>query len=227
LHEQTYQALRTAILSGEIEAGDRLVETQLAAALQVSRTPIRESLRQLQRENLVVADASGGLRVVRLTVEDASHLYDCRIALERLSVVEACRHIDRAGLESLEREIARAESNVEKPPHQLTHCQLLHIDRQFHRVLAESSRNPWLVSLLDGVFDRMSLLRIRTMQQNPRVLEIRQEHRRVYEAVARGDETEAVEAIVEHLSASKERVIREIRQIEDRTDGELSRKQFI
>jgi DNA-binding GntR family transcriptional regulator len=217
LHEQTYQALRTAILSGELGAGDRLVETQLAKVLEVSRTPIREAIRQLQRENLVVADANGGLRVVRLTVEDAIHLYDCRITLERLSVIEACRQIDRTGLERLETVIAEAESNAEKPPHQLTNCQLLHIDRQFHRILAESSRNPWLVSLLDQVFDQMSLLRIRTMQENPRVLEIRSEHRRIYQAVANRQEAAAIEAIVGHLSASKERVIREIQQIDTRS----------
>ncbi|MEG3436682.1 GntR family transcriptional regulator [Pannus brasiliensis CCIBt3594] len=222
LHEQTYQALRAAILSGELGAGDRLVETQLAKALQVSRTPIREALRQLQREHLVVTDANGGLRVVRLTVEDAIHLYDCRIALERLSVVEACRQIDRAGLERLESVVAQAESSAEKPPHQLTNCQLLHIDQQFHRVLAECSRNPWLVSLLDQVFDQMSLLRIRTMQQNPGVLEIRGEHRRIYDAVAGGDEEGAIGAIVEHLSASKERVIREIERIEPRSSENLS-----
>lgn len=217
LHEQTYQALRAAILSGELGAGDRLVETRIAKALQVSRTPIREALRQLQRENLVVTDANGGSRVVRLTVEDAIHLYDCRLALERLSVVEACRSIDRSDLERLESIVVQAESSAEKPPHQLTNGQLPRVDRQFHRILAECSRNPWLVSLLDRVFDQMSLLRIRAMQQNPRVLEIREEHRRVYDAVARGEEEEAIGAIVEHLSASKERVIRDIERIEPRS----------
>jgi DNA-binding GntR family transcriptional regulator len=52
LHEQTYQALRTAILSGELVAGERLIETQLADMLNVSRTPVREALCELQRENL-------------------------------------------------------------------------------------------------------------------------------------------------------------------------------
>jgi DNA-binding GntR family transcriptional regulator len=219
LHEQTYQALRTAILSGELGAGDRLVETQLAKALQVSRTPIREAIRQLQRENLIMTDAHGGLRVIQLTVSDAVHLYDCRIALERLSVVEACRLVDRSQLECLERVVAEAENSVDKPTHPLTNCQLLHIDHQFHRLLAECSHNPWLVSLLDQVFDQMSLLRIRTMQQNPGVLEIRLEHRRIYEAIAEGDEDGAIQAIVEHLSASKERVIREIQQLDSQKSG--------
>jgi DNA-binding GntR family transcriptional regulator len=214
LHEQTYQALRMAILSGELGSGHRLVETQLAKALQVSRTPIREALKQLHRERLVMADANGGLRVTQLTVEDAIHLYDCRISLEQLSVTEACRNIDLSQLSRLELVVAQAESMGDKPSHQLTNCQLLHIDHQFHRLLAEFSNNPWLVSLLDQVFAQMELLRMRTMQQNPKVLEIRQEHRRIYEAVAAKDTEQAVGAIVEHLSASKKRVIQEIQQFD-------------
>jgi len=214
LHEQTYQALRIAILSGELGSGQRLVETQLAKVLQVSRTPIREALKQLQRERLVMADANGGLRVTQLTVDDAIHLYDCRISLEQLSVTEACQHLNPSQLERLELLVTQAENIVDQPSHQLTNRQLLRIDHQFHRLLAEFSNNPWLVSLLDQVFDQMELLRIRTMQQNPGVLEIRLEHRRIYEALVAGDKEQALGSILEHLNASKARVIREIQQLD-------------
>ena len=93
LHEQTYVALRTAILSGELASGERLVESQLAVTLKVSRTPIREAIRQLQRDNLVIADDNGGLCVTQLSATDAGHLYDCRMGLEELAVAQACIHI--------------------------------------------------------------------------------------------------------------------------------------
>jgi DNA-binding GntR family transcriptional regulator len=214
LHEQTYQTLRTAILSGELASGDRLVETQLATLLQVSRTPIREAIRQLQRENLIATDPNGALRVARLSVKDAGHLYDCRIALEQVSVAEACCHATAPQLEQIDLAIQQAEKSMSQETHQLTNYQLLHLDYQFHRALAESSENPWLVSLLDQVFDKMMLLRLRTMQHNPRVLEIRSEHRCIYAAVSDRDATAAVTAMQNHLTASKERVIREIEQIE-------------
>ena len=220
LHEQTYQALRMAILSGELVSGERLVETQLAKVLEVSRTPIREALKQLQRERLVMADINGGLRVTQLTVNDAIHLYDCRISLEQLSVKEACQNGDLSQFFHLEALVNQGESIVEAPSHQLTNRQLLRIDHQFHRLLAELSNNPWLVSLLDQVFDQMELLRIRTMQHNTKVLEIRQEHRRIYEALVERDQEQAIGAIVEHLTASKERVIREIQQLDSADGGE-------
>jgi len=219
LHEQTRQALRTAILSGELAAGERLVETQLANKLKVSRTPIREAIRQLQREKLVTPDANGGLCVATLSVTDAVHLYDCRIALEQLSVAEACRNGTNTQLEKLNLAVLQAEKTTGYAAHQLTNFQLLHMDYQFHRLLADSSGNPWLVSSLDQVFDMMALLRIRTMQHNPRVLEIRAEHRQIYQAVAERDAEAATQAIKEHLIASKERVVREVQQLEQKLNS--------
>ncbi len=86
LREQTYQVLRASILSGELGAGSRLVEAQIAEKLQVSRTPIREALQQLQKEQLIVTDKNGNLRVISFSPEDARHLYRCRLALEQESV---------------------------------------------------------------------------------------------------------------------------------------------
>lgn len=214
LHEQTYQTLRNAILAGELAVGERLVETQLADHLQVSRTPIREAIRQLQRENLVTTDGNGALRVAKFTVADAIQLYDCRIALEQLSVSEACRHVTETQLARLDAVVQRAEKTQGQQLHQLTNYQLLHMDYEFHRLLAESSANAWLVQILDQVFDKMALLRLRTVEHNPEVLEIRSEHRRIYQAVCDRDPVAATQAIQYHLISSKERVIQEIRQLD-------------
>ncbi len=213
LHEQTYQALRTAILTGELAGGDRVIEKQLADRLQVSRTPVREALRLLEREELITADASGGLRVATLSVHDAAHLYDCRIALEQVSVSEACRHATPEQMDAIDRAVTQAEKAIIQEPHQLTPYQLLHLDYEFHRLIAKSAGNPWLVSFLDQVFDKMTLLRIRTMQHNPRVLEICSEHRQIYQGIVNRQPKVATQAIQNHLMASKERVIREIQAL--------------
>lgn len=221
LHEQTYGMLRTAILSGELAAGSRLIETQLAEQLQVSRTPIREALRLLQRDHLVTIDAQGAMRVALLSIDDAVQLYDCRIALEQLSVSAACRmataeQLDQieSTLQQAERAVAKLNGDVTGSPHTLAPYQLLHLDYQFHRLLAESSGNTWLVQILDQVFDKMSLLRLRTIEHNPNVLEIRGEHRRILEAVRKRDALAAMQAIQYHLISSKDRVVEEIRALE-------------
>lgn len=217
LQEQTYQALRAAILSGELSSGQRLVETQLAKKLQVSRTPIREAMRQLQHEDLVTLGSDHVLRVATISLTDAAQLYDCRIALEQLSVAGACQNVTDAQLQDLNLMVMQAEKLVKSKPSPLTNFQLLDLDYRFHRLLAESSGNLWLRSLLDRVFDKMMLLRIQTIQSNRDVLEIRTEHRRIYEAVRDRDCAAASQTIKNHLVAAKERVTREMQNLQQDT----------
>lgn len=210
LHEQTYEALRESILSGEMAPGDRLVETQLADLLQVSRTPIREAIRQLQQEELISADENGWLRVATLSVSEAIDLYDCRIALELLSVTDACNRASDEQLHQVKQCIVRAEALIEAGIAALDSNQLLELDYQFHRSIAQSSGNQCLLSLLDQVFTKMLLLRVRTTRHNPRVLEIGTEHYQIYEAIAQRDVEIAVQTMQNHLSASKARVVKEL-----------------
>lgn len=221
LYEQTYDALRASILSGELPPGQHLVETQLAEQLQVSRTPIREAMRQLQRDTLIIAAAGGGLQVATLSVEDVGYLYDCRLALEQLAVQGACNHATASQLSDLESLVMQAEQlNSDRDAHQYN-PQMLDLDYHFHRLIAESSGNHWLVSLLDQVFDQMTLLRVQTTRHNPRVLEVRSEHRDIYQAIVQSrqsgeaaDLAKAVQSIQTHLAASRSRVSREVFQLD-------------
>lgn len=222
LQEQTYQVLKTAILSGELAPGQRLVETQLAKKLQVSRTPIREAIGLLQHDNLATIDSNNVVRVATISIEDAVQLYDCRIALEQLSVMAACQNATDSQLKELLLMVEQAEKLVNSKPSPLTSFRLLDLDYRFHRLLVQSSGNSWLVDLLDQVFDKMQLLRIQTTKNNLNVLEIRTEHRRIYEPVQQRNPEAAVQAIKEHLIASKERVIQEVQQLQqDRENSEL------
>ncbi|MBV8883392.1 MAG: GntR family transcriptional regulator [Chroococcidiopsidaceae cyanobacterium CP_BM_RX_35] len=213
LHEQTYQALRASILSGEIAPGARLVETQLAEQLQVSRTPVREAIRQLQREELVTADSNGGLRVTTISTTDAVQLYDCRLALEKLAVVGACEKASASQIKKLNQCVVSAKELTAKSS-KLNSSQMLDFDYQFHLLIAESSGNTWLVSLLEQVFSKMALLRLQTTNHNPDVLEIRHEHHQIYEAIAQRNVEAATQAIQNHLNASKVRVVQEIQNLQ-------------
>ncbi len=210
LQAQAYQALRSAILSGELAPGDRLIETQLAKQLHVSRTPIREALKQLQQEELLSIDDAGTLRVATFSIQDAIQLYDCRLALEQLSITGACESATGEQLEMLNTIVTQAEQTHLNS----SHVQLLDLDYQFHRLIAKSSGNLWLMSLLDQVFDKMALLRIQTLRHNPKVLEIRQEHRQIYQAIVDRNVDGAIAMMVKHLSASRDRVMHELKQLQ-------------
>ncbi len=220
LHEQTYQALRDSILSGELAPGDRLIETQIAEQLQVSRTPIREAIRQLQREELVTADDMGWLRVATVSPKEAMHLYDCRIALETLAVTGACENANDSQLKTLKELVTQAEKLLKRQASNPNSIQLLELDYQFHRTIAQSSGNTCLMSLLDQVFGKMALLRVQTTRYNPRVLEIRTEHQLLYEALVQRDIEAATEAIRSHLTASKARVVQELENLQQQRKSE-------
>lgn len=223
LHEQAYEALRAAIFSAELAPGDRLIETQLAEWLQVSRTPLREALRQLQREGLVTTDAqNGGLRVTTISAIDAAQLYDCRLALEQLAVTGACQNATEPQIAQLKEYVVKAEHLAQNRSSKVDPLHLLEMDYQFHHLIAESSGNLRLVSLLEQVFDAMSLLRIQTLRQNPNVLNIRLEHRQIFEAIADHSVDRATVAICAHLSASKERVVREIQSFQHSSEATVT-----
>ena len=210
LRQQVYQALRQIILTGDLASGERVVETKLAKQLQVSRTPIREAIGQLQKEKLIVSNPKGGFRVATLSAEDAIQLYDCRIALENLAVAGACEKITTKQLKQLEKYVLLAEKLVESPSSKSSSSKLLDVDYQFHHSIAASSGNQWLLTLLEQVFDKMALLRVQTSKHNPKVLEIRLEHRQIYQAIAQKNSELAQKTITEHLIASKARVVREL-----------------
>ncbi|MEL6555186.1 MAG: GntR family transcriptional regulator [Cyanobacteria bacterium J06621_11] len=219
LFSKTYLALRQEILSGKLVSGESLIEQTLADRFKVSRTPIREAIRQLQQEGLVESDRGGGLRVTVITIADAIHLYDCRLGLEQVAAMGACENATPAQLEDLQDCLTQADladpivdenkSGLSDSRHNNSDEleNRLHIDQSFHRLLAESSGNPQLADLLEQVFSKMALLRLTTTYQSPDVLEIWAEHERIVEAILQRDSQAAAIAVRNHLVASKARVV--------------------
>jgi DNA-binding GntR family transcriptional regulator len=223
LYEQTYLALRSAILSGAIAADERLIETQLADQLEVSRTPVREAIRRLQQESLIQMDSDGGLYIVKLSLTDAIKLYDCRIALERLAVLEACEHATSHHLQCIEQNLVVAEAAAEaaaetrqsgygKPT--VDSIRLLELSCEFHQLIAKSSGNAWIVSLLDQISQKITLIRVQTLKGLDQLLDIDTEHRQIYEAIARRDSAAAEQQMVNHLRASQARIVEVFQQAE-------------
>jgi DNA-binding GntR family transcriptional regulator len=151
---------------------------------------------------------------VTVSAADAAQLYDCRIALEQLSVQAACQHVTESQLQAMEALVIEAEQLTEQSMSEQHSPHMLDLDHRFHRSIAESSINQWLVCLLEQVFSQMALLRVQTTRHNPEVLEIRTEHRQIYQAIAQRDEKAATQAIYDHLIASKQRVLQEVEHIQ-------------
>jgi DNA-binding GntR family transcriptional regulator len=156
LNENVYAALREMILSGALRPGVRLVHQDLADQLQVSRTPVRESLERLYQEGYAARRARRGYFVAEVGAEEVKNLYGTREALE----IYAFQVVSARGFEDYE--IATLESlNAEYAslfPASVNRSRLA-VDQNFHQTLASFSRNEHLRRTLIAVFEKIELKR--------------------------------------------------------------------
>lgn len=196
--EQAYQQLRDEILSWRLAPGTPLSETELAARLGVSRTPLRAALARLALEGLV--DTSQGRTgiVPGMSAGDVGELFELREALEMQAARLAARRRDPAVFEALVADFDRAGERLAASGIEAYY----EVIARFDRAIDDAVGNPALRSALDGV--RTHLIRARRMAaDNPaRLLRAADEHRLICEAIRDGDEALAASATAVHLRAS-------------------------
>jgi len=105
LHDQVYHALYHAILEGDLEPGSRIIEAEISAALGISRGPVREAIRRLEAEGLLVTRAYRGTHIVRLSGHDVVELYSVRVALEGFAAVSGLDVLRAEHLEVMEEQL--------------------------------------------------------------------------------------------------------------------------
>ena len=177
-----YWTIRDAIRTGVIQAGDRLIELDLAAALEMSRTPVRDALRQLEGERLVEKAPSRGFIVPTKTIEDLVEIYEIREVLEGLAARRAAMRMGQAELAALEETVERTERAREAGA--LT--TLWEASNQFHRLLRGGARNGRLPQLLALMLDTHRSLRLHEFAPE-RVDDAVAEHRAIFAAIAAHD----------------------------------------
>ena len=143
LTDQALLQIRDAIRSGKLKPGDRLVETQLAEEMQISRFPIREALRYLEREGLVQTEPFKSTYVAKLTEKDMEELYSLRSAVEELAVRILIKNIDERKIKKLESIVASMieaskDENLDK---------MISEDLRFHRTICELSGHRRLLDV--------------------------------------------------------------------------------
>jgi len=196
LRERVLQALRAAIMSGRYRPGDHLGEVDLAGHLGVSRGTVREALRHLQQEGLVIAGARGMLRVNTLSTAEIRGLFRVRAALEGLAVAEIIASPDRkAAVAGLRRALAEM-TDVDD------FATRVEADLAFHMRLCELSGNPMLVESWRHLEGR---IRVTIMNREPDeapAMMAPGRHSPIVDAIAAGDLATAVAVVEEHMAAA-------------------------
>jgi DNA-binding GntR family transcriptional regulator len=196
LRDQVLEIVRSAILDFRYKPGQRLIERELIEQIGVSRTTIREVLRELDAEGLVTTIPQRGAIVVVPTPEEAADLYDVRASLEALA---ARRFVERASAEQLEalgEAVAAFESVVAAGGSTL---ELLHAKDAIYDVLLAGAGSPAIRSILGGLQARVRMLRAASLSQPGRPQRALAEMHRLNEAVRARDGDAAAAACVAHI----------------------------
>lgn len=193
LHQRVVSQLREAILRGEFQPGERLVQEELAEAMGVSRMPIREAIRQLEKEGLVTVEAHKGAYVTPLTAEDIEEIYELRAILEAKAVERSLPNLtdeDKRRLRQLSEAMkqAAADGKVER---------YVELNAEFHRLLRRGCSwrrihqflemlwhgyTPYTPNILKGQMDRSVM-----------------EHERMVQAVEEGNGEQLKKMIQQHI----------------------------
>ncbi len=197
--DRVYGELRDRLLHGELPIGQRLVEEQLAAEYQTSRTPVREALRRLEGDGHLVRTSSGGLRPNLPNVGSMSQVYEVRLVIEDLCVRRAVAQGDRALLEALRGDWIMLR---DEGPAAVAGPDFVHADESFHRRIAEAAGNELAERVLRDVNDRIRLMRIHDFTTDDRVEATIAEHLEILDAILAGDIEAAASFMRAHVQRS-------------------------
>lgn len=201
--EQVADELRTAIHSGELMPGERLVERKLAERLGVSHIPVREALTRLAEERLVVREPRRGAKVAELTDRDLEEISSLRIVLEQFMAIRVQERWNEASAQRLQDILAAMDA---APIGDMT--EVLRQDRAFHEALAELSEHRFVTELNAQLRGRIAgFIQAANAALPPaEQAEHVRSHRLIYEAIASGDPEAAREAIAAHVTQAVDRI---------------------
>ena len=192
---KVFQQLKNSILAGEFENGAELREIALAKKLGVSRTPVREALRQLEQEGLVEIYPNRGAYVKGITYKDVEDIFRIRARLEGLCAEMAVSSITHEQLDKLDEIILLSKFYEEKKD--MEH--LLKMDSQFHEVLFESCGSKMLEHQLKDYHQYVQKARLRSLKRQERAKKSTQEHEEILLAIKDREAKRADELATRHI----------------------------
>lgn len=211
LRDVVFNTLRQAILRGELKPGERLMEIQLANKLGVSRTPIREAIRKLELEGLVLMIPRRGAEVAEITEKNLRDVLEVRCALEELAVQLACDRIDEDGIQNLREAAERFREVLDSDD--IT--KIAEADVEFHDVIFAATDNRRLIQLLNNLREQMYRYRIEYLKKKEYYPQLLAEHEAIIAAIEGHDKEKATEITGQHINNQVDTVVGTLRHREE------------
>lgn len=195
LRDVVFNTLRQAILRGELKPGERLMEIQLANKLGVSRTPIREAIRKLELEGLVLMIPRRGAEVAEITEKSLRDVLEVRGALEELAVDLACDRITNEDIQNLQEAAKEFEAALQGGDV----TEYAEADVKFHDIIYHATDNQRLIQLLYNLREQMYRYRVEYLKRKEMHSILLEEHEHIIECIEKRDKQAAKLAISTHV----------------------------
>ncbi len=200
LRARVFTEIEQAILDEVFLPGDSLIEQKLSNSLGVSRTPVREALRQLELEGLVKMIPNKGAVVVGVSKKDIDDIYTIRMQIEGLAARWSAENITQEELNELREVVELQEFYVSKGDT----VQVWHLDTKFHEIIYDTSRSRPLKSTLTNFHNHIKKARAMSFKTTGRAKLAVQEHRAILEAISQHNADLAEKYAKEHILNAKE-----------------------
>lgn len=204
-------AIRTAIVEGNIAAGSKISEPELAKRFDISRAPLREALARLERCHLIERTPNAGARVVKLSLDGLTSLYQLRETLEGMAARLAATQMTEAEIDAV-RSLLDHHLSTQRVREGESYYQEAG-DVDFHYRLIQGSKNPYLINLLcDELYHLVRMYRVQLGMNGPRVSRAFDEHRAILNAIAARDGELAELLMRRHIAASGRNIALHLQQ---------------
>lgn len=200
LRDIVFENLRNAILEGDLKAGKRLMEVQLAEQLGVSRTPIREAIRKLELEGLVVMLPRKGAYVANMSFKDLIDVLEIRASLEGLAAYLAAERRRDEDIEELE----KVAKEFEKSVRETDIDNVLKKDIEFHEKIFLMANNKKLYHLITTLWEQVHRFRVTYVSNYEASLSLVEEHKKILDAIKSGDSELAKKYATEHIEIAEQ-----------------------
>ena len=214
IREIAYEVLKKAIITGEIPAGERIVETEYADRLHISRTPLREALRKLERDGLVEYVMRRGVVVRAFTIDDVREIYTIRNALEMLTLPAIIRNAGEAEIASLRARLAEMDKLQEKDDVE----GLSPLARAFHWELTCICGQKRILRVIEGQDEYIRRFSAMSIRQESRRAAAHQEHHLLVDYVEARDLEKFTELTRKHIERSMEKCLEALKDQKQNRD---------
>lgn len=205
LREIVYEELKLLILTGKISPGMRLMEEELAEDMGVSRTPIREAIRKLEKEGLITIEPRRGAYVSQISTKDMVEILEVRQNMEGLAAELAAQRMSEEDKEKL-RNIAKAYEDAVAAGDM---AEMIRCDTTFHHIIVEATQNKILIQMVEQLQEMVLRFRYVYYDNFKRAEQMLSEHQAIYEAIAGGNTEVARESANVHIDRLKSLILEE------------------